>query len=203
MVSRLELADRVLAVTPERLDLTARAFARIIDAKSPFTYRYSERVADTAVMMAEHMEFPAPAVRDQRRAGLLHDIGKLGVSNRILDKPGPLTPKEHARIKKHPGLTYEVLMRVPPFRTIAEVAASHHEKLDGTGYHRGMTGEDLDLPSRILAVTDIFDALSQGRPYRPAMPMERVLGLLKEESGEKLCPRCVGALDDLVSKGEL
>lgn len=203
VVSRLEPADRVLAVTPERLDLTARAFARIIDAKSPFTYRHSERVADTAVVMTEYMEFPAPAVRDQRRAGLLHDIGKLGVSNRILDKPGSLTDAEYAQIKKHPKLTYDTLIRVTPFRGIANVAASHHEKLDGTGYHRGITGDSLSLSSRILTVADIFDALSQDRPYRPAMPLERVLDILKKESGEKLCTRCVDALDDLISRGEL
>lgn len=202
-VSRLEPADRVLVVTPERLDLAARAFAQIIDAKSPFTYRHSERVAYTAAAMAEYMRFPAPAVRDQRRAGLLHDIGKLGISNRILDKPGPLTDKEYAQVKRHPKLTYDTLVRVAPFRHIAEEAASHHEKLDGTGYHRGITGKDLTPISRILAVADIFDALSQDRPYRPAMSMEEVFAILKKESGEKLCARCVDALDDLVSNGDL
>jgi HD-GYP domain-containing protein (c-di-GMP phosphodiesterase class II) len=89
---------------------------------------------------------------------------------------------------------------VAPFRGIAEVAASHHEKLDGTGYRRGMTAEDLSVPSRILPVADVLDALSQDRPYRPAMPMEKVLTILDEESGEKLCPRCVGTLNELVSK---
>ena len=92
---------------------------------------------------------------------------------------------------------------VAPFRSIAEVAASHHEKLDGSGYHRGVSAEDLNLPSRILAVADVFDALSQDRPYRPAMPMEKVLTILKKESGQKLSPECVEALEDLVSKGEL
>jgi HD-GYP domain-containing protein (c-di-GMP phosphodiesterase class II) len=81
--------------------------------------------------------------------------------------------------------------------------ASHYEKLDGSGYHRGITGEDLNLPSRILAVADVFDALSQDRPYRPAIPLEQVLGLLKKDGGEKLCPLSVSALDDLVSKREL
>ena len=90
-----------------------------------------------------------------------------------------------------------------PFRGIAEVAASHHEKLDGTGYHRGVTAKDLDLPSRVLAVADVFDALSQDRPYRLAMPMEKVLAILNKESGEELCPRCAGTLNELVSKGDL
>jgi HD-GYP domain-containing protein (c-di-GMP phosphodiesterase class II) len=202
-VSRLELADRILAVTSERLDLTARAFARITDAKFPFTYRHSERVAETATAMAEHLALPAYAVRNQGRTDLLYDIGKLAISNRILDKPGPLIHAEYAQVKQHPGLTYEVLTRVAPFRGIAEVAASHHEKLDGTGYRRGMTAEDLSVPSRILPVADVLDALSQDRPYRPTMPMEKVLTILDEESGEKLCPRCVGTLNELVSKGDL
>jgi len=202
-VSLMEPPDRVLVATPEWLDLTAHAFAQIIDAKSPFTYRHSEGVARATAKMTEHMGLPASAVRDQTRAGLLHDIGKLAISNRILDKPGPLTDEEFAKVKQHPRLTYEVLTRVAPFRGIAEVAASHHEKLDGTGYHRGVTAEDLSLPSRILAVADVFDALSQDRPYRPAMSMEKVLAILNEESGQKLSIECVEALEDLVSKGEL
>ena len=203
LVSLMEPSDRVLMATPGRLDLTARAFARIIDAKSPFTYRHSGRVADTAATMAEYVGLPAPTVRAQTRAGLLHDIGKLAISNQILDKPGPLTDAEYTKIKDHPRLTYEVLMRVPPFRGIAETAASHHEKLDGSGYHRGVVGENLPLPARILAVADIFDALSQDRPYRPALPREEVFAILRRESGEKLSPECVEALDDLVSKGRL
>ena len=202
-VSLMEPADRVLAATPEWLDLTAHAFARIIDAKSPFTYRHSEGVARAAAKMTEHMGFPPSVVRDQTRAGLLHDIGKLAISNRILDKPGPLTAGELAKIKQHPRLTYEALTRVAPFHSIAEVAANHHERLDGSGYHQGLTGEDLSLSARIIAVADVFDALSQGRPYRPAMPIERVFAILKKESGTKLSPECVEVLEDLVSKDEL
>ena len=202
-VSGLEPHDRVLEATPERLDLTALAFARIIDAKSPFTYEHSEGVAETAGAMARHAGFSEPMIRDQRRAGLLHDIGKLGVPNDILDKPGKLTDAEFARMKRHPELTHEVLSRVSVFRSIAEVAANHHEKLDGSGYHRGVTGEGLDARSRILAVADVFDALTQDRPYRPAMPTERALSILRSESGTKLCPKAVGALEELVSAGKL
>jgi HD-GYP domain-containing protein (c-di-GMP phosphodiesterase class II) len=173
VVSRLEPADRVLAVTPERLDLTARAFVRIIDAKSPFTYRHSERVAETATAMAEHIVLPTHAVRDQGRTGLLYNIGKLAISNRILDKPGPLTQAEYAQVKKHPGLTYEVLTRVAHCRGIAEVAASHHEKLDGTGYHRGVTAEDLSVPSRILASLTSSTPSPRTGPIAPPCPWRR------------------------------
>ena len=141
---------------------------------------------------------------DQIRAGLLHDIGKLAVSNAILDKPGKLTGAEFARVKRHPGITHEVLKRVAPFRGIVEVAASYHEKLDGSGYYRGLSAENLSPRARILAVADIFDTLSQDRPYRPVMPMERVLSILeRERDDDKLCPEPVAALTELVEKGEL
>ncbi len=203
-VSRMEPDDLTVDATPERLDLVARAFARVIDAKSPYTFQHSERVARTAGVMAGHVGLPSPAVRDLSRASLLHDIGKLGVSSRILDKPGPLTPEERARVQEHPRLTYEVLSRVSPFRHLAEAAASHHEKLDGSGYHRGLRGEDLGLPARLLAVADVFDALSQDRPYRPAVPIEGVLTLLRAEGDAgRLCLCCVEAVEDLVGQGTL
>ena len=202
-VSGLEPADRAVRLTDERLDLTALAFARVIDAKSPFTYRHSEGVAEVAVAMSRKMGFPESVVRDQMRAGLLHDIGKIGISNRILDKPGRLTDAEYALVKLHPALTADVLRRVTPFRSIVEVAASHHERLDGSGYHRGLTGAELGQQARILAVADVFDALSQDRPYRRAMPMERVLRILRSESGSGLCPESVEVLEDLISAGEI
>lgn len=203
LVSRLEPPDRAFSVTQERLDLTALAFAQIIDAKSPFTFRHSEGVAEAAVAMNRHMGYPEPEVRVQRRAGLLHDIGKLGISNRILDKPGRLTAAEFARVRAHPRMTYEILNRISVFRDIVEVAANHHERLDGSGYHRGVTGEELDPQSHIMAVADVFDALSQSRPYRPAMPMEKVLSILREEGGDRLYPEAVRALEELVACGEL
>ena len=202
-ISRLEPEDRVLEATTERLDLTAQAFAKIIDSKSPFTYEHSKRVAEAAVAMSEHMGLSKPESKSQHQAGLLHDIGKLGISNRILDKPGGLTKEEFAEIKKHPGLGYDILSRVKPFEGILDRTANHHEKLDGSGYPRGLTGENLDLSTRILIVADIFEALSSDRPYRPGMPMEKVLGILNEESGEKLCPDSVAAVNELVSNGGL
>jgi HD-GYP domain-containing protein (c-di-GMP phosphodiesterase class II) len=199
-VSRLEPADRVLVATSERLDLVSRAFAGIIDAKSPFTYRHSEGVSEVAVAMGERLGFDADAKRDMMRAGLLHDISKLGVSNRVLDKPDRLTEGEFARLKEHPKLTYDILSRIAPFRGIAETAANHHEKFDGSGYHRGLTADQLYLPSRILAVADVYDALTQKRPYREALPKEQALEILTRESGKRLCPTSVAVLDELAGE---
>ncbi|CAN5784887.1 3'3'-cGAMP-specific phosphodiesterase [soil metagenome] len=202
-LSRMEPADKTMLATTERLDLVARAFAEIIDAKSPFTYQHSQGVANVAVAMSRRMGLQGGELRDQMRAGLLHDIGKLGISSRIMDKPGPLTDNEFARIKEHPKLSRDILCRVTPFSNIVERCANHHEKLDGSGYPRGLKAEDLDLPTRILTVADIFDALCKDRPYRPGMPLDRALAILDEESGDKLCPESVATLKDLISDGEI
>jgi HD-GYP domain-containing protein (c-di-GMP phosphodiesterase class II) len=132
--------------------------------------------------------------RDLRRAGLLHDIGKLAISSRILDKPGRLTEDEFAAMREHTRYTLSILERVACFSELAGVAAAHHERLDGTGYHRGLSAFDLSRPARILAVADVFEALTADRPYREAMPAERALAIVDEESGSALCPAAVGGL---------
>ena len=200
-ISRMEPPDRVQLATPERLDDVAYAFARIIDAKSPFTYKHSDRVASVTTKLADYMGFSQDEVRDQRRAALLHDIGTLGISNRILDKPTRLTDEEFEKIKGHTALTYGILVRVSPFRHLADLAASHHERLDGSGYHRGLSSKDLDTPARILAVADVFDALSSQRPYRSAMPLEKVFSIL--ESDGHLDLEIVEALRLLIQRGEI
>ncbi len=202
-VSRLEPADRVLEATPERIDLVARAFGEIIDAKSPYTHSHSEGVARKAAAIGERAGLGPGTIRDLMRAGLLHDIGKLGISSRILDRPGGLTAGEYAEIKRHPRLTYEILSRVAPFRPIVETAANHHERLDGSGYHRGLTAENLDLPSRIVAVADVYDALSTNRPYQKSLPKDEALAILRRDSGTKLDPRSVAILEDLIAEDSL
>ncbi len=142
-VAALEPAERLVLADEARLDRVAEAFANVIDAKSPYTYRHSERVAEIAVSTGTALGFSTAALRDLRRAALLHDIGKLGVSNLVLDKPGKLTDEEFATIRRHPEWTEQILRRVSRFDELASVAAAHHEKLDGTGYHRGLRGDVL------------------------------------------------------------
>ena len=137
-VSGWEPADLLLRADDDRLDRIAEAFARVIDAKSPFTARHSERVAEIAVGIGGILGFDPETQRDLRRAGLLHDIGKLAISNRILDKPGKLTEAEFAAIKRHPAHSLEILARAPCFAAIAALAANHHERIDGSGYPRGL-----------------------------------------------------------------
>jgi putative nucleotidyltransferase with HDIG domain len=196
------LDDTVAAAEPEgrqvvadggRLDDIASAFAWVIDAKSPYTYQHSSRVAEFSVEIGRELGLAAADLVRIRRAGLLHDIGKLSVPNRVLDKPGPLTPREWEVIKLHPYYTYQILERVPVFGELAFDASAHHERLDGRGYYRNLPARQLSTAARILAAADQLDALSAERPYRGRLPRERVMAIMKQDAGTGLCPDCVAA----------
>ena len=134
-------------------------------------------------------------VGDLRRTALLHDIGKLAVPNRILDMPGQLSPAEWDVVRAHPRYTFEILDRVPRLREMAFDASLHHERLDGRGYYRGVSGDALPLSARIMAVADVYDALLADRPYRAGLPFEQVLALIRQDAGTALCHDCVCALE--------
>jgi HD-GYP domain-containing protein (c-di-GMP phosphodiesterase class II) len=193
-VNAAEPSDRVLPADQERLDRIAAAFALIVDAKSSFTHGHSARVAGIAVFIGEQMGLPDARRVRLRRAGLLHDVGKLGVPNRILDKPGRLDPDEWAVIERHAWWSEQILEQVPVFRDLARDAGSHHERLDGKGYHRGLTGEQLSPDARILAVADRLDALSAERPYRGRLDAATVRRLMLEDCGAGLCAATVDAV---------
>jgi putative nucleotidyltransferase with HDIG domain len=194
-LARIEPEDRVLLADAEAIDRIALAFARVIDAKSPYTYQHSERVAVLAVGIGEALGIAETDLRELRRAALLHDIGKLGVSNAILDKPGKLTEEEWAEMRRHPAHTFDILRRVGRFRGLAEVAAAHHERLDGKGYHRGLGDEQLSRSARVLAVADIAEALSADRPYRKAMSWDETLERLRSLVGGGTCGACHAGLE--------
>jgi HD-GYP domain-containing protein (c-di-GMP phosphodiesterase class II) len=193
-LAALEPEDEVRMVDEAALDLIAEAFARVIDAKSPYTFRHSEGVASVAVEIGRAMDLEPEELRDLRRAGLLHDIGKLGVSNLILDKPGKLTDQEIAQVRLHPAYTQQILGRVAAFAGIVEAASAHHERLDGRGYHLGLPGERLSAMARALAVADVYEALTADRPYRAGLPRDEVVAMLRRQSGTALCPECVEAV---------
>jgi HD-GYP domain-containing protein (c-di-GMP phosphodiesterase class II) len=199
-VAAVEPADRALVADDGRLDLIAAAFARVIDAKSPYTYHHSEGVAEYAGATARVLGFGGGELRELNRAALLHDIGKLGVSNRILDKPGRLTEAEMEVVRRHPEYTERILARVTRFRHLAEVAGAHHERMDGGGYHRGVPAGTLPASARILAVADVCEALSAERPYRPGLPRERVLEIMRGMVGPALCPESFAALEEAMGK---
>ncbi len=195
LVAQLDPSDEVQNATEGDLDRIAAAFAQVVDAKSPWTYKHSEGVANIAVGIAESMGMTADQKRDLRRAGLLHDIGKLGVSNLILDKPGRPTDNEYKQIKKHPDYSKQILDGVSVFRELSDVASAHHERLDGNGYHRQIPGEEMRLESRLLAVADVCEALSAKRPYRDELPQEKVRQIMQHDLGTALCPECFEGLE--------
>jgi HD-GYP domain-containing protein (c-di-GMP phosphodiesterase class II) len=202
-LDREQVIDKVLYLEPEHTRLPAteesienicQAFADIIDAKSPFTYRHSNGVADAAVGIAQNMGLSAEDVTFMRRVALLHDVGKLGVSNSILEKPAKLDEKEWTEVRKHPFYSYQILHKIPGFEDLSDVAGAHHEKLDGSGYYRGWDAERLSLEMRIITVADIFDALAAKRPYRDAMPLEKVFAIMREEAPRAIDASCLDAL---------
>lgn len=199
--SQFEPSDAAMVADEARLERIAEGFSQVIDAKSPWTYRHSDGVAKIAKGIAEVMGLSPGQVRHIRRAALVHDVGKLGISNLILDKPGKLTADEMAEMRRHPLYTHQILSRVSGFRSLAELAASHHEQLDGKGYHRGLDASQLDTPARILAVADVFEALTAQRPYRQDLSKEEVSSIMTRKVGTAICPAVHEALQVYVSRG--
>jgi HD-GYP domain-containing protein (c-di-GMP phosphodiesterase class II) len=199
------LAELVRDLDPPELDAVAdeaaldrvcEAFADVIDAKSPFTARHSRGVAAYGVLVGETLGLGGDELRDLRRAGLLHDIGKLGVPNSILDKPAKLTDEEFATMRLHPRFTEEILRGVAAFAPFAAIAAAHHERMDGRGYHRGVRAGDLPAAARALAVADVFEALTADRPYRAPLDPETALSMMRRDAGTHLCATTLAALED-------
>ena len=193
-VRAIEPESRSLLVDEDRLDAIALAFAQVVDSKSPYTYGHSSRVAQYADAVAEQLGLPAARRRWLRRGALLHDIGKLGVSNTILDKPGSLTPEEWEQVRAHARYTEEILSRLSPFAELALVAGAHHERLDGKGYPKGLLAEAISKETRIITLADIFDAITAKRPYRGAIPVPQALQMMEKTRAQALDGDCLDAL---------
>ncbi len=195
LVDSLEPGESKLFFNGERMDDLCLAFAEVIDTKSPFTFRHSRGVAIAAVEIGERLGLPQPELVTLRRAGLLHDIGKLAVPNSLLEKPGKLTPEEWLVVKQHPYYTLHILQRIPGFAELGNMAAAHHERLDGSGYFRGWKSGELSLHARILAVADVYDALAAERPYRAALPLDKVHSIMDSDAPHALDIECLRALE--------
>jgi HD-GYP domain-containing protein (c-di-GMP phosphodiesterase class II) len=202
------LEREILAMGPGRelvhvdetyLDDIAAAFGEVVDAKSPYTAGHSARVAGYADAVAARLGYD-PARRGWlRRGALLHDIGKLGVSNAVLDKPGKLDEAEWAAVREHAAHTETILSRISAFSDIAPLAAAHHERLDGRGYPKGLAAAQIPIETRIITVCDFFDALTAARPYRGAIPADEALSIVRESVGTAVDPECFAALEDVAA----
>jgi response regulator RpfG family c-di-GMP phosphodiesterase len=178
---------------------TIRAFALAVEAKDEYTHGHSENVMKFTVMIATHLNLPSHEIEHYKYAGLLHDIGKIGVSERILSKPGKLTPQEFGEIKKHPELGSKIIANVPFLKSLVPLVLHHHEFYGGGGYPHGIAGEEIPFGARILSVADSFEAMTSDRPYRKAMPEKVGLSILDTQRGIQFDPAIVDAFKAALS----
>jgi putative nucleotidyltransferase with HDIG domain len=193
-------AGELVASEEAFLGARVRALMVRLAEKDTSTEEHTRRVAALAVEVGEQLGLSAARLRSLAIGGLLHDIGKLSLPSAILRKPGPLDDDEYEIVKLHPTRGQELLLELGGFdESVTRLVLDHHERLDGTGYPRRLSAEELDLSTRILAVCDVYDALVSERVYRPAWPQERALELLRDESGSAFDERCVDALEAVVA----
>jgi putative nucleotidyltransferase with HDIG domain len=173
---------------------TITSLARTIEAKDPYTGGHTERVAHVAADLATELGFAGDNLRAIQVGAVIHDIGKIGVSDATLLKPGPLTPEERKEIERHPEISSYILAELDFPAIVKQMVRSHHERYDGTGYPDGLAGDEIPLPARILSVADALDAMTSDRPYRKALSMSEALRVIEQDAGSHFCPTVVSAL---------
>ncbi|BDT70150.1 cyclic di-GMP phosphodiesterase response regulator RpfG [Comamonadaceae bacterium OS-1] len=203
--SQTRLANRALWLQEEVAKATAEmrlrdsetiaCISRIAEYRDPETGLHTQRMAHYSLLIAQHLGLPADTQQLLFDAAPLHDVGKVGIPDSILLKPGKLTPEEFETMKTHSSIGHQALVvgHSQLMQMAATIAISHHEKFDGSGYPAGLVGEAIPLAGRIVAVADVFDALTSARPYKPAWPVERALQLLRDGAGSHFDPVCVDA----------
>ncbi|MDZ4803451.1 MAG: HD-GYP domain-containing protein [Candidatus Eisenbacteria bacterium] len=176
----------------------------VIDEVDPYTHRHTQRVAHYAVLLARELDLPEQEVETIEFAALLHDLGKIKKEHReLLLRPSSLTEDERRHMASHAEFGAAMAARLRSLKTTSEIVMAHHEKLDGTGYPRGLAGKEIPMGARIVAVADAFDAMTTDRVYRPAMPLEKALLILREEAGRHFDPAVVSCLERLVHSGDI
>ncbi|OPZ89698.1 MAG: Cyclic di-GMP phosphodiesterase response regulator RpfG [bacterium ADurb.Bin425] len=182
------------------VDKTLEVLAQTIDKRDPLTAGHSVRVTNYSLLLGNSLDVVSQELDVLRYSAMMHDYGKIGVPEQILWKDGRLSPEEYATVQKHASITYELLINLPFTKRLAAVpyvASCHHEKLDGTGYYRGLKGEEIPFLSRIIAVADVFDALTSVRHYRNRMPIVKVSEILDSGKGNHFDSRCVDMFNRL------
>jgi response regulator RpfG family c-di-GMP phosphodiesterase len=200
----LMLKDREQAELERRMLMaTITSLVQAIEARDTYTSSHSENVANVATAIAREMDFGEEELEAIELAGRLHDIGKIGICDSVLLKPGRLTDEEFDLIRSHPRIGYDILRHIPSLQPAIPAVLHHHEKFGGGGYPDGLAGETIPLAARILAVADVWHAVYSDRPYRPAMPREKAMGIIREERERGLCPACVDVFLALDESGRL
>lgn len=182
---------------------TLAGWSRAMDFRDEETENHTQRVTALTMQMAKRMHLSETQVTHMRRGALLHDIGKMGIPDRILRKQGRLTAEEWVIMRKHPEYAYEMIYPIKFLRPALDIPYCHHEKWDGTGYPRGLKGEDIPIAARIFAVVDVWDALTSDRPYRKAMLKEEVCEYIRSESGTHFDPHIVELFLEMICSRSL
>ena len=197
----------LLDANTELLERTRRSYlgtitslARTIEAKDPYTGGHTERVAELACLLARELGFGGDDLHAVEVGGVIHDIGKIGIPDAILLKPGRLDDAEFAEMKRHPLISSHILEDLDLPQIVLDMARHHHERFDGRGYPDGLAGEDIPLAARVLCVADALDAMTSNRPYRDALPVEAALAEIDRHAGSQFCPAVVVALRTLVAR---
>jgi putative two-component system response regulator len=180
-------------------DETIEGWSRAMDLRDKETEGHSQRVTALTLKLASAFGIPKQDLVHVRRGALLHDMGKLGIPDSILLKAGKLNEEEWEFMRQHPQLAYNMLFPIEYLRPAMDIPFCHHEKWDGSGYPRGLQGEQIPLAARLFAIVDVWDALTSDRPYRKAWEREKVLTYIKEESGKHFDPNVVDAFLQLIS----
>ena len=183
-------------------DATIEGWSRALDLRDKETEGHTQRVTSLSVRLAAKLGLSDDEIVHMRRGGLLHDIGKMGVTDMILNKPGPLTDEESKIMRNHPRYAYDMLMPISYLRPALDIPYSHHEKWDGSGYPLGLKGEAIPLVARIFAISDVFDALTSDRPYRKAWSVEKTLNYLRSQSGRHFDPKIVEAFLSIMEEDD-
>jgi putative nucleotidyltransferase with HDIG domain len=192
-IQRLKVAAQV---NNELFMGTIRALADAIDEKDPYTRGHSERVNRYAVLLAKQIGLEKKEIRQVHIASLFHDIGKIGIEDKILRKPAMLTDEEYTVMKQHPEKGAQILSKIRAMHDIIPGLRFHHERWDGSGYPLGLKGEEIPMAARIVAVADAFDAMTTNRPYQKAMPFDKAIGRLLELSDRVYDRKVVTAFAD-------
>lgn len=202
-IHRTELFDQLRAANAElraAYDATIEGWSHALDLRDRETEGHSRRVTELTVRIAARMGFSEEELLHVRRGALLHDIGKMGIPDAILLKPGPLNDEEWAIMRTHPTLAVKLLRPIAFLAPALDIPWCHHEKWDGTGYPRGLRGEEIPLAARIFAVVDVYDALTSDRPYRATWSRERALVYIREQAGKHFDPRVVAVFEQVIAE---
>ena len=172
-------------------------------ARSQETEEHAERISNLSIRIGQRMNLSQKNLDELNLLAMLHDIGKIGIDDRILNKPGPLNEKEWVEMKKHPEIGYRIVMTAPELQSVAEYLLSHHERWDGTGYPRGLKGNEIPLVARILAVADAYDAMTQDRVYRKALTAKQAAEEIVKNAGTQFDPQVADVFLQLAQSGDL